>query len=129
MNTNMVKLTEKQVIRIQEMINKYKSALSLHEFDFAIKEDILVDDNGKLAETEIDIFENTMKIAFSKKFLEANMKIQENIIIHELYHGLYLWHKMSARQCNSSEAYDHFEEMFINRITKIFEDWYMREDV
>lgn len=123
-----MKPTEKQVIRIYEMINKYKHALSLHEFNFIVKDSILNEDSGNWIETEVDIFENEMKIEVSQSFLDANMKKQENMIIHEMLHGLFHYYKMTARKCNSSEAYSHFEEMFINRITKIFEDWYMRED-
>ena len=117
-----MKLTDKQISYFLDRINLIRVNLGFSEFRVNLNPEITnYDEEAKWAEVGVDIYENEFTIQFSDKFISADTKRQDNIIVHEFIHGLLNYNKLRARACNSSDAYEFFEEDFVNRITKIIE--------
>lgn len=100
------------------LTHRYK--LGLSEFDIEINHNT-ADLGGDLANIDVDCYEKKMVITFSPLMNKANDSAIRKVLIHELIHGLHAMYKYEAKQCCSAEAYEHFEEQFINQMTRMID--------
>lgn len=98
-------------------LNTIEPQLKLDNFKIQIETEAT--DLDSIARVEPNIYEKILYIQYSKKCNDKTWNEIKNITIHELIHGLYAYHKAVASQCNSSEAHDYQEEMFINHLTEV----------
>ena len=103
--------------KIIEYLDYLEPKLHLQNYKIQIEQEATNIDS--LARVEPNIYEKILYIQFSKKCNKKAWDEVRNILIHELIHGLLAFNKMVANQCNSGEAYDYQEEMFVNHITEV----------
>lgn len=73
-------------------------------------------DMTEYATTDANIFENTLEVTLSTKFMGVHEQAQRQILFHELVHGRHSVFTEKVEQLSQME-----EELFINDIVRGFE--------
>jgi len=110
-----------EVVKLSPKMKRHFDFLENHKKYVGLSDWIIIlmaspEEIDDYADVETDIFEKTIKVTLSKKFMKLSVKVQENILFHELVHGRYSVKVKKIEQLSEVE-----EEFFINDIVRGFE--------
>ena len=79
-------------------------------------------ERGSLAQVEPSVIGQQVVLTLPKPFWELNDKKQINILLHEFVHGR-VWQKENELEDVVRKFNDYYEEVMVNDITKLMEEW------
>jgi hypothetical protein len=116
-----MKIDHKKMAHFKSILAKWQDKLNLKDMNYKIKPYTKEFDDEGLSEVEVEVFDKIFTIELADRFMKLSEKRQENILLHEMIHGLWNYYRLKADKCMSAEAYTFFEEEFMNEITAMIE--------